>query len=180
MFSVKNNFIVMIRNLNKEGEIIDAITKEKVIIIKNRFARNIGSSIINMVSFSLLGGAEWDFIHQSNVIFKLKKSTFNSLVLAYNFNDNFYNVWKIRTIGTLSKFFGNIVFESINGKLLQLKRRGLLHYSLVDSVDEIYCSVTKEIRGLVEEQYYLTVHKFLESEQNYVFLVLPVIISVYF
>ncbi|MCS7164732.1 MAG: hypothetical protein RMJ51_00380 [Candidatus Calescibacterium sp.] len=182
MLYIRNNFIVVINVLSKEGFIKDAFSQENILRIENKSKKDILSRIISFMSFRFIGKMEWEFILSNQVVFKIEKRVFDSsLWIKYNFNDSFYNLYRVEVSNAILPFFSSINILELDGNIVfRCKRNSILDYSVVDNFGIAYAIISKSTPNLVEEHYHVRIDRFLDSYKNYIFLSLPVIMSVFY
>ncbi|MFN4219364.1 MAG: hypothetical protein ACK4GJ_00385 [bacterium] len=179
MFLPRSYFVVNIYSLGKNGVIIDELSKQVIIEIKNKTGFSIGDKIINLMSFNMLGKMEWDFVFDNQTIFKLQKKFLeSSIYLRYLFEGKYYDLFKIRVYNVFLPFLTGIKIESKDGLKLDCKKKDFLDYEIVDNEGVSYCLISK--RGGFKEEYHVRVVNFLEGVNNYIFLSIPLIISVFY
>lgn len=179
MFLPRNYFLMEIDSLSKNGIIIDGLSKQVIIEIKNKTGFSIGDKIINLMTFRTLGKMEWDFVFNNQIIFKLQKNFFeNTIFLRYFFEGKYYDLYKIKVYNIFFPFLGSLKIEGKDGLNLYCKRKNLLDYEINDGKGVSYCFISK--RGGLKEEYHVKVINFLDGFNNYIFLSIPLVISVFY
>ncbi len=181
MFSGRKNFLVKISNLNKDGLIIDPLSNQTILKIKNNSLKDIFSKILNVITFRLIGKIEFDFLIGDDVAFKLVKDQFkSSIYLKYPFEGNFYDLYRIETFGSfLPIVFSFNIFEGRN-LVFMCRRKKLLEYEVVDRNNLVFATIYKAGSTIFEDSYNVNINNFLDANKNYIFLALPVVISVFY
>ncbi|MCS7243445.1 MAG: hypothetical protein RMJ36_01755 [Candidatus Calescibacterium sp.] len=181
MIFPRNSFLIDISNLNKEGTVKDLFTKDVLLKIVNKSKNDILSRVVNFMSFRFIGKMEWDFIFGEQPVIKIEKKVFDtSIYIKYNFNNSFYNLYRVDVINSIFPFSSVFSIYDSNGvECFRCKKDGVLDYKVVDNKGIVYATINKSSLRVLKEEYYVSIERLLDSYQNYIFLSLPVIISVF-
>ncbi|MCX7759188.1 MAG: hypothetical protein N2169_06250 [bacterium] len=181
MLFPRNSFIIDISNLNKEGVVRDLFTKDVLLKIINKSKNDILSRVVNFMSFRFIGKMEWEFLFSEQPVMKIEKKVFDtSIYVKYNFNNSFYNLYRVDVINSIFPFSSVFsVYDSNGVQRFKCKKDGVLDYKVVDNNGIVYATINKSSLRVLKEEYHVNIERLLDSYQNYIFLSLPVIISVF-
>ncbi len=179
MFFIRNFFVVSIDNLTKEGSVLDFNSKEVLVKIKND-SKDWGSRFLSFLTFNFMGKMKWSFLLDNQEFFMVYKETFdNNVYFKYKFNHEFYNLYKIDISNSFLPFINKIFIKNLRNKTEFIcRKRNFLIYEVFDRDNVLYCSMGKS--GFLKQEYFVKVDRFLESVDNYLFLGLPLVISVFY
>jgi len=182
---LRRDFLVRISFLGKDGKIIDLQSDKEIIKIVNKSSLDIFSKILNVFSWNLLGFMQWDFDYDGQVIFRLKKGSLERFIfLEYFFDSKFYRIYKIEFNSfPIFSYFSTIKIFDVNDKeVFRCFSNRPGYYVVRDLFNNDVCYITRHFSlvSLNFSDYRVFINNFLSGVENYIFLSLPLIISIVF